>query len=120
MFKNPDHMLILHKLLVAYRYTGYNPTMIRSFKDNETERIFQRRLSTQFPTNIQNVTYRKLAMLHSARRLNDLRSTPGNQLEKLKGDRNGQYSIRINDRWRKCFEWLDEDAYLVEIVDYHS
>jgi proteic killer suppression protein len=113
-------MLILHKLLVAYRYTGYNPTMIRSFEDNETERIFQRRLSTHFPTNIQNVTYRKLAMLHSARRLNDLRSTPGNQLEKLKGDRNGQYSIRINDRWCICFEWLDGDAYLVEIVDYHS
>jgi proteic killer suppression protein len=69
---------------------------------------------------MQNMAYRKLAMLHSANALVNLQSPPGNRLEKLRGDRIGQYSIRINDRWRICFDWRDEDAHNVEIVDYHS
>ncbi len=69
---------------------------------------------------MQNTAYRKLAMLHSSNALVNLQSPPGNRLEKLRGDRTGQYSIRINDRWRICFDWRDEDAHNVEIVDYHS
>ena len=69
---------------------------------------------------MQNTAYRKLAMLHSSNALVNLQSPPGNRLEKLRGDRTGQYSIRINDRCRICFDWRDEDAHNVEIVDYHS
>ena len=94
--------------------------MIRSFKDDETRKVFERRWSSKFPGDIQKTAYRKLAMLHSAQELLDLQSLPGNRLEKLKGDRAGQYSIRINDRWRVCFEWRDLDAINVEIVDYHG
>ena len=94
--------------------------MIRSFKDDETRKIFNRQWSTRLPKDMQNTAYRKLAMLHSANALVNLQSPPGNRLEKLRGDRAGQYSIRINDRWRICFDWRDEDAYNVEIVDYHS
>jgi proteic killer suppression protein len=68
---------------------------------------------------MQPVAYRKLRMLHNSKTLNDLRVPPANRLEKLKGDREGQYSIRINDRYRVCFEWKDGDATQVEIVDYH-
>ncbi len=71
------------------------------------------------PPDIQQVAYRKLRMLNNAMNLNDLRIPPANRLEKLGGDRRGQYSIRINDRWRICFEWHNGDAYHVEIVDYH-
>ena len=94
--------------------------MIRSFKDDETRKIFNRQWSSRLPKDMQNTAYRKLAMLHSANALVNLQSPPGNRLEKLRGDRNGQYSIRINDRWRICFDWRDEDAHNVEIVDYHS
>lgn len=94
--------------------------MIRSFKDNETRKIFNRERSTKLPADIQGIAYRKLAMLHSANALVNLQSPPGNRLEKLRGDRAGQYSIRINDRWRICFDWRDTDADNVEIVDYHS
>ena len=65
------------------------------------------------------MAYRKLTMLHAANVLINLQSPPGNRLEKLAGERKGQYSIRINDRWRICFEWREKDAYNVEIVDYH-
>ncbi|MCX6077925.1 MAG: type II toxin-antitoxin system RelE/ParE family toxin [Chloroflexi bacterium] len=94
--------------------------MIRSFKDDETRKIFNRLWSSKLPKDMQNTAYRKLAMLHSANALVNLQSPPGNRLEKLRGDRIGQYSIRINDRWRICFDWRDEDAHNVEIVDYHS
>jgi proteic killer suppression protein len=94
--------------------------MIRSFKDNEARKVFNRTWSTRLPRDIQSVAYRKLAMLHAANALVNLQSPPGNRLEKLCSDRAGQYSIRINDRWRFCFEWREEDAYNVEIVDYHS
>ena len=94
--------------------------VIRSIKDDETRKVFDRRWSSRLPKDMQNTAYRKLAMLHAANALINLQSPPGDRLEKLRGDRAGQYSIRINDRWRICFEWRDEDAYNVEIVDYHS
>lgn len=94
--------------------------MIRSFRDKETERIFKRQLSRKLPSDIQQVALRKLRMLNRAQSLQDLRVPPANRLEKLSGNRSGQYSIRINDQWRIYFAWRDEDAYEVEIVDYHS
>jgi proteic killer suppression protein len=94
--------------------------MIRSFKCKETELIFSRQRSRKLPPEIQQVALRKLRMLNRAMTLNDLRIPPANHLEKLKGDREYQYSIRINNQWRICFEWLEGDAYNVEIVDYHS
>jgi proteic killer suppression protein len=94
--------------------------MIKSFKSKETARIFERLRSTRLPQDIQQVSYRKLRMLNNAVTLEDLRIPPANRLEKLSGDRAGQYSIRINDQWRICFEWIDGDAYNVEIVDYHK
>jgi proteic killer suppression protein len=93
--------------------------MIKSFKSKEAARIFARLRSTRLPQGIQQVSYRKLRMLNNAVTLEDLRIPPANQLEKLSGDRAGQYSIRINDQWRICFEWIDGDAFNVEIVDYH-
>jgi toxin HigB-1 len=93
--------------------------VIKSFKDRETQQIFTRQRSLRLPPDIQQVALRKLRMLNNAHVLNDLRVPPANRLEKLVGDRAGQYSIRINDRWRVCFAWRDGDAYDVEIVDYH-
>jgi len=93
--------------------------MIKSFKDAETESIFHRQRSRRLPPDIQQVALRKLRMLNNAASLDDLRIPPANRLEKLSGERAGQYSIRINDRWRICFSWQDRDAYKVEIVDYH-
>jgi proteic killer suppression protein len=93
--------------------------MIRSFRDKETERLFSRRFSWRFPPSLHRPAWRKLAILDAAERLEDLRVPPGNRLEKLSGDREGQHSIRINDQWRICFRWSEGDAYDVEIVDYH-
>ncbi len=93
--------------------------MIRSFKDKEAEKIFKRQRSSKFHEILQRVALRKLRMLNRAASLNDLRVPPANRLEKLKGDRFGQHSIRINDQWRICFKWHDGDAIQVEIVDYH-
>jgi toxin HigB-1 len=93
--------------------------MIRSFGEKETKKIFDRLRSSQLPGDIQQVAYRKLRMIHNAQSLSDLRISPANRLEKLLGKRIGQYSIRINEQWRICFEWHDSDAYDVEIVDYH-
>ncbi len=93
--------------------------MIRSFKCKETEKIFNRQFSKKFPADIQRVALRKLRMLNRAKTLRDLRVPPGNRLEALKGERKGQYSIRINDQWRICFEWHENDSYNVEIGDYH-
>jgi len=93
--------------------------MIKSFRDSETERVFDRRLSRRLPHDIQSVALRKLRMLNNAADANDLRSPPANRLEKLSGDRDGQYSIRINDQWRICFRWCDGDAHEVEICDHH-
>jgi proteic killer suppression protein len=93
--------------------------VIRSFKCGETEKIFNLERSQKFPNDIQQVALRKLRMLNRSMTLADLRVPPANRLEKLHGDREGQWSIRINDQWRICFEWRDGDAYDVEIVDYH-
>ena len=93
--------------------------MIKSFRSRETERIWHGAVSRRLPRNIQQTARRKLRMLNNARELVDLRVPPANRLERLKGERRGQYSIRINDQWRVCFVWKDGDAYDVEIVDYH-
>ncbi len=93
--------------------------MIRSFRDPETQKIFELEKSRRLPTDIQQTALRKLRMLNNARTINDLRVPPSNRLEKLIGNRDGQHSIRINDQWRICFEWDANDAYNVEIVDYH-
>ena len=93
--------------------------MIRSFKCKESEKILSRTYSKKFPHSIQRSALRKLRMLNRAKNLNDLHVPPGNRLESLKGDREGQMSIRINDQWRVCFKWHENDAYNVEIVDYH-
>jgi proteic killer suppression protein len=93
--------------------------MIKSFKDKEAERIFRRLFSRKLPPEIQRSALRRLSYLHSAKELADLLIPPANQLEPLMGDRQRQHSIRINERWRICFEWLDHNAYNVEIVDYH-
>jgi proteic killer suppression protein len=93
--------------------------MIKSFADSETERVFKREISKKLAGDIQSIALRKLRMLSNAHAINDLRSPPANRPEKLPGDREGQYSIRINDRYRVCFVWDDGDAYDVEIVDYH-
>ena len=93
--------------------------MIRSFKDKEAEKIFKRERSSKLSAVLQRAALLKLRMLNRAANLNDLRVPPANRLEKLKGDRSGQHSIRINDRWRICFQWHDNDAFQVEIIDYH-
>lgn len=93
--------------------------MIKSFKDKETEKVFNREHSRKLPGDIQRIALRKLRYLHAAQDLRDLRVPPSNRLEKLHGDRQGQHSIRINDQYRVCFQWKDQDAYEVEIVDYH-
>ncbi len=85
--------------------------MIKSFKDKETAKIFSRQRSRKIPNDLQQIAYRKLRILHNATNLMDLKIPPANRLEKLKGDRLGQYSIRINEQWRLCFEWYNEDAY---------
>ncbi len=94
--------------------------MIVSFRDGETERIWQGLRSRRLPFDIQSVALRKLRLLNAARRLDDLRVPPGNRLELLKRDRAGQWSIRINDQWRICFRWTQGGAEEVEIVDYHG
>jgi proteic killer suppression protein len=93
--------------------------MIKGFKDKETEKVFKGRFSKQLPHDIQRVAERKLILLHGSATLNDLRVPPSNRLEALKGTRKGQYSIRINNQWRICFEWRDDGVYEVEIADYH-
>ena len=93
--------------------------MIQSFRDRDTERLFNRDPVRRFGAAVQKLGLRKLRMLDAAVRVDDLRVPPGNRLERLRGDRAGQYSIRINDQWRICFRWQGEHAYDVEIVDYH-
>ena len=93
--------------------------MIASFGDNEAERIYRGQVSRRLPISMQRAARRKLLYLDDADDLRDLLSPPGNRLEQLKGDRAGQYSIRINSQWRICFDWQDGKAVDVEIVDYH-
>jgi len=93
--------------------------MIKSIKDKETEKVYSREGSSKLPRDIQQIALRKLRMINNAKNINDLRMPPANRLEKLKGNREGQHSIRINSQWRICFSWQRGDAYEVEIKDYH-
>lgn len=93
--------------------------MIKTFKSKETEKIFKRKHSLKLPPDIQRVALKKLVMLHAAPDLHALKIPPSNHLEKLSGNRAGQYSIRINAQWRICFIWRSGHAYQVEIIDYH-
>lgn len=92
--------------------------MIRSYGDRDTKALFERRFVRRF-SGIDRQARRKLEMLEAAKSLAELRSPPGNRLEALAGNRQGQHSIRINDQWRVCFVWRQDGAYDVEIVDYH-
>ena len=94
--------------------------MITSFADRETERLFQRQPVRRFPVVLHRGMLRKLVQLDAITALDELRVPPGNRLEKLKGDRAGQYSIRVNDQWRVCFRWRDGAPQDVAIVDYHD
>ena len=93
--------------------------MIKSFRCAETETIFNGVVSKRIDIRIQNTARRKLRMINNARTLDDLRIPPANRLEPLKGNRKGQYSIRINDQYRICFKWHEGNLFDVEIVDYH-
>ena len=105
--------------LDVYTHLGYTLCMIKSFADKETEKIFNQEFSKKLPRSIQGVALRKLIMMNNAEVIDDLRIPPANRLEQLKGDRRGQYSIRINDQYRICFKFIDHNCYEVEIVDYH-
>jgi proteic killer suppression protein len=93
--------------------------VIRSFRDKETERIWKRQRARQLDDDSQRIALRKLLILDAAEVLGDLKVPPGNRLEKLKGDRAGSYSIRVNQQWRICFRWTDTGAEDIELVDYH-
>jgi proteic killer suppression protein len=93
--------------------------MIKSFRDKETEKIFNRYFSGKLPQHILNIARKKLIILDAVTEMDDFRVPPGNRLEALKGDRKGQHSIRTNNQWRICFKWKDGDSYDVEITDHH-
>ena len=93
--------------------------MIRSFRDKEAERLFLRERRTKIGSTLRRAALRKLLLLDAAEALDDVRIPPGNRLEKLEGDRAGQYGIRVNDQWCVCFRWEDGESHDVEIVDYH-
>ena len=93
--------------------------MIRSYRDRDSRAVAERRRVRKLPTDIQRRAQRKLMILNNALDLNDLRVPPGNRLEALSGNRDGQHSIRVNDHWRICFVWSEGSAWQVEIVDYH-
>ena len=93
--------------------------MIKTFRDKDTERIFERQRVKRFSLTIQKLAQRKLDLIDGADLIEDLRTPPGNRLEKLSGNRKGQYSIRVNNQWRICFRWRSGQATDVEIVDYH-
>jgi toxin HigB-1 len=103
--------LLAHRVIIV--------GVIRGFRDSDTERLFRRERLGKFALSLQRAALRKLLILDAAETINDLRVPPGSRLEKLAGDRVGQYSIRINDRWRICFRWEEGHAHDVEIVDYH-
>jgi toxin HigB-1 len=93
--------------------------VIQSFADRDTERLFARERVRRFPSELHRVMLRELVALDAAETLDDLRVPPGNRLERLHGDRNGQHSVRVNDQWRVCLRWRDGNAHDVQIVDYH-
>jgi proteic killer suppression protein len=93
--------------------------MIKNFKCKETERLFNGKFSKKLPQSIQRIALRKLIQIHAATTLEFLRIPPANHLELLTGNRQQQYSIRINEQWRVCFKWFENNAYDVEVIDYH-
>lgn len=93
--------------------------MIKTFRDKDTERIFNRQRVKRFSLAIQKVAQRKLHLLDAADLVEDIRVPPGNRLEKLSGNRKNQHSIRVNNQWRICFRWKNGQAFDVEVVDYH-
>jgi proteic killer suppression protein len=93
--------------------------VIRSFRDDDTAGVFERRHSRRLPVDVQRRAYRRLMLIDAATRLEELFAQRGNRLKSLRGDRRGQHSIRVNDQWRICFRWHDGDAFDVEICDYH-
>ena len=97
----------------------YCCAVIRSYRDRDTQAVAERQRVRRFPEDIQRRAQMKLMIINNAEDLNDLRVPPGNRLGALSGDRDGQYSIRINDQWRICFTWSEGNACQVEIVDYH-
>lgn len=103
-------------IYVAHTYS----TVIKTFKCQDTERLARDERTGAFSAGVEKAGRRKLAILDTATSLDDLRSPPGNRLERLKGERGGQHSIRVNDQFRLCFRWADGDAYDVEITDYHD
>jgi toxin HigB-1 len=98
----------------------YDRFVIKTFRCRETERLYQERVSSKRFRSFGDVAYRKLFQLAHAKELRDLQQAPGNRLEKLSGNRQRTYSIRINDQWRICFTWNEGAAYDVEIIDYHQ
>lgn len=98
---------------------GLSNPMILSFRDKESQKVFERKLSRKLPMDVRRIALRKLVMLNAAEGLQDLRIPPGNRLEALSGKRQGQHSIRINDQWRICFVWTEGGPAEVEIGDYH-
>lgn len=105
--------------LGRYTVTWYSLLVIRSFRGKVGEDLWGGRTPKGFPAMLVRPALRKLSMLHAAISLEDLAAVPGNRLEKLRGDRQGQHSVRINDRWRICFVWQGNDAHDVEVCDYH-
>jgi len=93
--------------------------MVKSFNSKGTEKIWEGNFSKEYPNNIQDIARKKLRMLNNSFNLSDLRIPPSNRLEKLKGDRRGKFSIRINNQWRICFVWKNNDCFNIEITDYH-
>ncbi len=105
---------------IVTRYYITNEEMIINFKCKETEKIFNREWSIKFPPNIQERGLRKLREIEMAKSIHSMKFPLSNHLKRLQGKRKSQYSIRINDQWRICFEWHHENAYNVEILDYHN
>lgn len=97
----------------------YATVMIETFASKRTQKLFNRQGGHRFPADMERRALRKLVMLHYAETVSDLREPPSNRLEALKGNRKGQHSIRINQQWRLCFVWKNNNAHDVEIVDYH-
>jgi len=93
--------------------------MIKTFADKVTEKLFGRKKVRKFPSSILRIAYKKLLILDAAEQVGDLKVPPGNRLEKLSGKLTGKYCIRINDQWRIIFEWSKNNAYQVQITDYH-
>ena len=108
-------------ILTLYNTTvsRYRRLLIVSFKDSETERLWKTGQSRRIPADVRIRAFKKLLGLHAAHTLDDLRAPPGNRLERLRGDREGQHSIRINSQYRVCFVWRDGNAHDAEIADYH-